>query len=115
MRESECVLDDCWVDWEVFQHGLELGLGGFVVVGDELYALEHHVSVESNGVSLFVVLLPDVQEGLQADGFDVWALEGSVDVADDAVEARVVTLVEHYFPFDLSTGGGVVGLAQLGH
>lgn len=75
MRESECVLDNCWVDREIFQHGLKLRLVGLVVVGDELNALEHHVSVESNGFSLFVVLLPDVHEGLQADCLDVRALE----------------------------------------
>lgn len=115
MRESECVLDDCWFDWEIFQHGLELGLVGLVVVGEKFYALEHHVSVEGYGVSFFVVLLPDVHEGLQADSLDVWALEEFVDVADDAVEARVIGLVQHYFPFDLSTGCGVVGLAQLCH
>lgn len=59
-------------------------------------------------------MLPDVEEGLDAQGLKVRTFETSVNIVDDAEEPRLIGWTQDEFSFDLATSGCLVRFAKFG-
>lgn len=94
-RESKGVVDNSLIEREVFDQMVKVLYCDFVIVGDQLHTLEHHVSVHRDLPTVLVLLLPNIQEGLQTDNLNMRSFKHSVNIVDDTVKTRVVSRTKY--------------------
>jgi hypothetical protein len=107
-RESKGVVDDSLIEREVFDQMVKILCCDFVIVGDQLHPLEHHVSVHRDLPTVFVLFLPNIKEGLQTDSLNMRSFKHSVNIVDDTVKARVVSRAQNLFALYFATRCSVV-------
>jgi predicted PP-loop superfamily ATPase len=94
-RESKGVVDNSLIEREVLDQMVKVLRCDFVIVGDQLHTLEHHVSVHRDLLTVFILLLPNIEEGLQTDSLNMRSFKHSVNIVDDTIKSRVASRIQN--------------------
>ena len=64
--------------------------------------MEHQISVHRDLLTVFIIFLPNVEEGLQANSLYMRSFKHLVNIVNGTVKSRVVGRTKDYLALDLA-------------